>query len=228
MNIGEKAFKELFPEKQPRKIDVKYSKAFNPYNANIKYNYKKITFSLSHLWQDVGEEIKIGLMQHLLLRVWKEKKSTLNIELYEKFSEKLPNYAFAPESEEPELNQSFSRVNQAYFNDYMDKPGLEWGSESKTQLGLYTYNTDTVRISTIFKDLDDDEQWLLDYVMYHELLHKKFGLKHKDGNCRHHPPEFKAKEREFKVDCAEKKLSSFVAKARMPQPLVRRMRNIFK
>ena len=50
MNIAEKAFAELFPEKkQSKALKVRYSKAFNAYNANVKYT------SSSMVWVDVGE-----------------------------------------------------------------------------------------------------------------------------------------------------------------------------
>jgi len=233
--IGETAFKELFPRKNEIPVEIEYSKRFKSYNANVLYDYKKIKFSFSDSWKNVSEKIQIGLAQHLLLKVFKSKKRTLNIELYEKFMEEITKYAVSEVQEvAPDLEESFNRINSEYFNDFMEIPGVEWGRFSTTQLGVYSYQTDTIRISRIFENLE--EKWYLDYVMYHELLHKKFGLKHgKQGNCRHHPPEFKKMERKFKVKDAEKLLNSFVNNARprikkkvKKQNLLGVMRNIFK
>src|SRR3989338_2672311 len=67
-------------------------------------------------------------------------------------------------------------------------------SNGTNRLGTYEYATDTVTLSSILLD----DLVLLDYVMYHELLHKKhqFGAK---GSCRqlHHSALFKADEEKF-------------------------------
>jgi len=225
MNIAEKSLKELFPDKE-RIITLKYSKRFSPYNGSVTYTVNTIKLAFSHLWKDVSEDIQIGLAQYLLLKVFRTKKRTLNIELYEKFMENITKYVRSDKSD-PELEESFNRVNEEYFHNFMEQPGLEWGNESTTQLGTFSYHTDTIRISAIFQDSD----WALDYVMYHEMLHKQLGLKHKGGSCRHHPPEFRRLEKQFKVENAEKKLNSFVNLARRGkiQPsIVKKIRNIFK
>ncbi len=212
MNLAEKAYKSLFPEGRKRVV-LRYSNAFKPFNANAKMKGDLIILSFSHHWQDVSEEIQLGLAQHLLLKLFKKKVKTLNTELYEKFVEKLPSYVRREEKEEdPELAASFNRVNEKYFNGFLEKPALEWGSYSKTLLGSYSYHTDTVRISALFKGLR--EEWLLDYVMYHELLHKKLGLKHEQGSCKHHPKAFKELEARFEVKDAEELLKRFVERRR--------------
>jgi hypothetical protein len=76
----------------------------------------------------------------------------------------------------------------------MEIPNLEWGSNSKRKLGSYDYHTDTISISTIFLD---SEQELLDYLIYHEMLHKKLKFNSKNNRSYHHTKKFKAKEKEL-------------------------------
>ena len=82
MTLAEKSFKELFPEKEFNfETKIKYSGKFNPYNANVHYNSRSIQFNLSREWKKISEDIKIGLIQSLLLKIFKEKGNTINIDL---------------------------------------------------------------------------------------------------------------------------------------------------
>jgi hypothetical protein len=213
MNLAEKAFLGLLPEKKLTKnLIVKYSRQFNPYNANVSYNAFSMTFKLSREWKKVSEEIKIGLIQALLLKVYKEKKKTINIDLYNHFIKTIGDYSQVSESE-PMLEQSFNRVNEKYFNGFIDKPNLRWGSASFSKLGSYEYGANAVTISSIFKE--EDAQELLDYIMYHELLHKKHKFHSKNGRSYHHTKHFRSKEKEFDNPCIEEKLKKFLAKKRI-------------
>ncbi|RJQ17071.1 hypothetical protein C4573_03385 [Candidatus Woesearchaeota archaeon] len=209
MNLAEQAFHDLFPEKEIPQCTIKYSAAFRGYNANVKYAYdhSRIHFRLSKEWKSVSDDIAIGLLQSLMVKVFKVKKRTVQMELYEKFLKNLSTYSKVEKSD-PLLEQSFHRVIQEYFHNFMDKPNLVWGSDSFRKLGSYEYATDTIVISTLFKQ----ETELLDYIMYHELLHKKLKFESKNGRQVHHSPEFKAMERKFKNKNIEKDLDTFLRK----------------
>lgn len=211
MNIAEKAFSEMFPNKQmTRVLKIRYSRAFNAYNANVKYTPGSMVFSLSYEWKKISNEIKIGLIQSLLLRVYKEKKKTLHMDLYENFIKTVGDYSEVKISD-PVLEESFKRVNEKYFNGFIDKPNLKWGSESFSKLGSYEYGANTVTISKV---LVEDEE-LLDYVMYHELLHKKHKFYTKNGRSFHHTSKFRKKEKEFDNPDVEKKLERFLVKKKI-------------
>ena len=49
-------------------------------------------------------------------------------------------------------------------------------------------------MSSIFKEGDEV---LLDYVMYHEMLHKKHKFRNVGNRSMHHTGKFKQKEKEF-------------------------------
>ncbi|MBC8500659.1 MAG: SprT-like domain-containing protein [Nanoarchaeota archaeon] len=211
MNLAEKAYKELYPEKiLDRKIELKYSRRFKSYNANVRYNPKKIIFSLSNDWKDVFGEIQIGLIQSLLLKIFKEKRKTINMELYDKFIKNIPKFSI-PTNVDLVLEESFDRMNKKYFFDFLEKPNLVWGQESFRKLGSYEYATDTIIISKVLKG----EKELLDYVMHHEMLHKKLKFNSKNGRNYHHTSEFKKREKEFEDKEIEKKLTAFLRKKRL-------------
>ncbi|MFH1506715.1 MAG: hypothetical protein ABIE94_07080 [archaeon] len=214
MNLALRAFKELFPDKEDsRDYILKYSAKFGDYNGNIRYNSQKVEFRLSKKWKNISPEIQIGLIQSLILKMLKKKKNTTNIDLYNKFIKNMTRYAKVTKSD-PELDQSFNRVNDKYFYGMIDKPNLKWGSHSRAKLGSYEYGSDTITISQIIRE----EELLLDYVMYHEILHKKHKFYTKDGRSYHHTSAFRKEEKAFEDPDAEKKLKLFLAKKRITKP----------
>lgn len=95
------------------------------------------------------------------------------------------------------LEESFERVNRAYFGGAMPRPRLEWSRMlTGTKFGHYRQNRDTVMLSV---SLDDAHvpALVVDFVMYHELLHKKHGPVLVNGRRLVHTPVFRAEERIF-------------------------------
>ena len=195
MNIIEEAFQQLYPNKELKyNFSLKYSRKFKPYNANVRLYGNNLIFNLSRDWKKISKEIQIGLIQELMLKILKDRtKKTINMELYNLFMKNV-HIAVPKTKTDSILEASFDRVNESYFNGMLDKPNLEWGSDSTSKLGSYEYGSDTITISTIFKYA---EQILLDYVMYHEMLHKKFKFQSKNGRNLHHSSEFKKMEAKF-------------------------------
>ena len=209
----EEAFVELFPEKEfSYSAKIKYSGRFKGYNANVQMNRfsREITFNLSKQWRSVDKKIKMGLLQELMCRMFKKKAKTTNMDLYNIFI-KQAHLAVPKTKSHPVLEQSFHRVNEKFFAGMMDMPNLKI-SEGLRTLGHYDYGTDTVSVTRHLLDHDD----CLDYVMYHELLHKKYKFTHKNGRAYHHTSEFRRKEKEFPdADLIEKKLSRILTKRKI-------------
>jgi len=126
----------------------------------------------------------------------------------------------APKTEiDPILEKSFDRVNYKYFKGFLDKTNLKWGSNSLSKLGSYEYGSDTIVISKV---LGGDYE-LLDYVMYHEMLHKKHKFTKNKSRSYHHTAAFKKDERAFDGSVLlEKRLKRLLVKERLS------FKNIFK
>ena len=211
-SLIKEAFQQLYPDKELKySVSLKYSRKFKPYNANVKLRGNNLTFSLSRDWKKISKEIQIGLIQELMVKILKDKKKTINIELYNLFMKNI-HIAVPKAKTDIILEESFNRVNEAYFNGMIDKPNMQWGNASTSKLGSYEYGSDTITISTIFRSV---KQELLDYVMYHEALHKKFKFQNKNGRNLHHSNEFKKMEEKFENrDLIEKEISRIARKHR--------------
>jgi hypothetical protein len=96
-----------------------------------------------------------------------------------------------------DLNEIFARVNDEYFGGQMPKPILTWNRTlTARKFGHYQPGRDTIMISIT---LDDPEvpAFALEFVMYHELLHKKHGSMTVNGRRLSHSQAFRAEERLF-------------------------------
>lgn len=209
MNLAKRAVLSLYGSfLDSRKLSVRYSGRFKEFNANATYTNKEVVFNLSKKWLEFSEDLRIGLIQSLAIKVFGKSASSFELDLYEKFVSNLPRYVKIDKRDEV-LEDSFNRMNAKYFNNSLTRPNLVWGKDAFRKLGHYEHQSDTVLISNIFKsDLE-----LLDFIMFHELLHKKFGLqKTKTGRVIHHSKDFLAEEKKYEDKDIEKKLRFFVRK----------------
>ena len=107
------------------------------------------------------------------------------------------------------LKESFERINKEYFFNLIEMPNLKFNN-SINKLGSYEYGSDTITIS---KHLANESQEIMDYVMYHEMLHKKHKFKNKNNRNYHHTKTFRQQEKQFKNSKdIEKQLSKIVSK----------------
>jgi len=96
-----------------------------------------------------------------------------------------------------DLAAVFDRVNAAYFDAALSPPRLTWNKTlTHRKFGHYQSNTDTVMLSL---SLDDAAvpPYVVDFVMYHELLHKSLGVRLVNGRRYAHTAEFRDAERRF-------------------------------
>ncbi|MEI6236068.1 MAG: hypothetical protein WCT04_23685 [Planctomycetota bacterium] len=96
------------------------------------------------------------------------------------------------------LEESFKRINETYFASHMKQPELCWSPvRARRILGSYQERNDRLIVSRVF-DNPAVPLFVLDFLMYHELLHKFLGVGRRgDGRRCMHGPEFKELERKF-------------------------------
>jgi hypothetical protein len=202
MKIIPLAYQQLFDKEIPYEYKIKYSGRFKGYNANITLHKNVLTLNLSKNWRGVSRDIQIGLIQELMVKLFKKKKHTLNMDLYNIFLKKV-HIAIPKTKSHPLLENSFKRNNSKFFNELMEQPNLVWGV-GRRKLGHYDFGTDTILLSKVLRD----DQELLDYVMYHEMLHKKHKFSSSKGRQSYHSKKFRDEEKLFpNAHLLEKRLS---------------------
>ena len=206
MSIAERAFKELYPD-DSADVTLEYSGRLKSYGANVSYNktFKKLHFKLNKKWRHIDEEIRLGLLQELICKVYKDRRRTFYMDLYNSFIKNI-HIAIPKNKVDEKLKESFDRVNEKYFLGNIDMPNLVFGKHSTSTLGNYDFKNDTITISRVFEKRED----LMDFIMYHEMLHKlhkfKAGIK-----MTYHSSKFRKAEKSFDNYAAvERELSKFL------------------
>jgi hypothetical protein len=97
-----------------------------------------------------------------------------------------------------DLQGAFDRVNATYFDGKQSLPRLVW-SEVHTyrKFGYYDSTRDLVMVSTTL-DAPDVPEYVVDFTVYHELLHRELGVRRVNGRRRIHTPTFRERERDFR------------------------------
>jgi predicted metal-dependent hydrolase len=96
-----------------------------------------------------------------------------------------------------DLDAIFEKLNARFFHGLMARPRMSW-SQSKTRriLGHYDPAHNAIIISSIF-DHVAVPAYVLEYIVYHEMLHLKHPVRLRGSRRCVHSPEFQADERLF-------------------------------
>lgn len=123
------------------------------------------------------------------------------------------------EGEIYDLNELFDDLNNNYFRGTLPKPVLTWSARKTYRiLGHHDSTHETVVIS---KSLDtaDTPKYVVEFVLFHEMLHIYHPTVHHNGRRYNHTPEFKRDERKF---------THFAAAERWIEENVRRIKRAVK
>ncbi len=112
-----------------------------------------------------------------------------------------------------DLRTSFDRVVGRYFGGNLSRPRLTWSPTfTGRKFGHYDPLRDTVMISSTL-DHAGVPAFVVDFIVYHELLHKKLGADWRNGRQAVHTPEFRREEKRFKEYAAAEAALAAVAKS---------------
>ncbi len=102
-----------------------------------------------------------------------------------------------PRGENWDLGEIFDRLNRQFFDGLMGRPQLGWSrTASRSMLGHFDPSHNAIVISRIF-DKPGTPLLVVEYVMYHEMLHLRYPADHRGARRRVHTREFREAERKF-------------------------------
>lgn len=106
-------------------------------------------------------------------------------------------FVSGPKGEHYDLEELFSELNLRYFHGLMAMPRLGWSRRrSRTLLGHYDPSHNAIILSRIL-DSPEVPRLAIEYVMFHEMLHLRFPVEHRNGRRCVHTAEFRMAEKEF-------------------------------
>jgi hypothetical protein len=97
-----------------------------------------------------------------------------------------------------DLAESFDRVNAGYFGSRLSRPRLVWSRNfAVRKFGHYDHAHDTVMVNSVL-DRETVPESTVDFIVYHELLHRQLGITWKRNRIAAHTADFAKNERQFK------------------------------
>ena len=206
----EEAFRLLDPKRELPEIEVE----FYPYvgiNHTIRVRNGKIFVRLAEICQFAPLEVQRALAFILVAKLLRKKVSPNASEVYRSYIKSREVQAKARDNKREkgrkiissaagevyDLEEIFARINAHYFRNTIAKPTLTWSARQTYRiLGHHDAAHETIVIS---KSLDDVKVPLhvVEFVVFHEMLHIFHPTERRDGRNYNHTPQFRRSEKKF-------------------------------
>jgi len=103
----------------------------------------------------------------------------------------------SPQGKVYNLEQTFDKLNGYYFQDSLSRPLLSWSpGRPRRILGHHDHIHGTIVISRTL-DSSAIPEFVLEYVLYHKMLHVKHAPRLQGSRTVYHSRQFRADERRF-------------------------------
>ena len=206
----ETIYRELLHEYFPRKsYDLRaFFYASHSLRHTVEQKRSVITIRIAQTLQTAPEHILRILGLIMLLKVFRYKADRNLNRAYREYirAHILPNHEtklrtpsarYTPYGTYYNLEDIFDGLNQTYFDGRLKKPLIGWSlNPSYRRLGFYTQEKNLLVISRIFDSRKVPVE-VVEYMMYHEMLHIAIPVTEKNGRRKIHPPQFLQREKIF-------------------------------
>lgn len=208
--IYARVFRVLNPRTPVPRIDVRFPKYANA-NSRIRLHEGLLTVRISDLLEGAPAPIQEALAHILLGKLFRNSPPLSMLARYRRYLnradirrtlhlvklERGRKVLRDPKGEIYDLEEIFEELNTRYFHGLMARPQLGWSPTcSRTTLGHYDPSHNAIVISRLF-DSRKASRVIVNFVMFHEMLHLKYPTEHKAARRCVHTKEFKEAEREF-------------------------------
>ncbi len=96
-----------------------------------------------------------------------------------------------------DLQRMFSQLNRRHFASRLHRPRLGWSARPwRTQLGCFDPALDQIVISSRL-DREGMPRYVVEYVLFHEMLHVKHPIQRASCGLQAHSAEFRQQEKRF-------------------------------
>jgi hypothetical protein len=220
------AFRYYQPDREPPPIHI----TFYPYigiNHTIRVRDGKVLVRISDICREMPGPCQRGLAYILVGKILGRKIPRGAREVYNAYIKSPAIRNLAAESKRSrgrkvvtttaghvyDLNEMFDELNEIYFTPPIRKPTLTWSARRTYRiLGHHDAVHDHITISRSL-DSADVPRYVVEYVLFHEMLHIVHPTKHINGRRYNHTAAFRRDERKFRhYDAAERWIESNVRK----------------
>jgi predicted metal-dependent hydrolase len=208
--IFQDTFSELRPGSSLPELKIEFF-AFANVNNTIRLRQGKLLVRLSDLLEGAPDTVLRAIAHILLAKMYRQPVDRAYAARYRRYvgSHELTQKAhlvrqvrgrkrlLSSRGHFYDLEAVFEELNTRFFHGLMARPRLSW-SPSKTRriLGHYDPAHNVIIISRIF-DHPGMPRYILEYIVYHEMLHLKHPVKLRGSRRCVHSAEFQAEEKLF-------------------------------
>lgn len=167
-----------------------------------------IQVKIADSMRDAPEPILKALCTILLLKLFKIKVDRRLYKIYREYldenpsllktiQKRPPSQRYTPKGHYFNLTEIFNEINRQYFEGRLQLPVLGWSlRKAYRRLGFYNQEKNLLVISRIF-DSKKVPRNVIEYLMYHEMLHIAIPIKKVNSRRQVHSSEFKRLEKSF-------------------------------
>ncbi len=106
-------------------------------------------------------------------------------------------YLSSPRGAVYDLDSLFDELRDRFFGPLLPKPRLGWSRRpSRTLLGHFDHAHNAIILSS-WLDRPEVPQFVVEYVLYHEMLHMKHPVEHRRHRRSVHTPAFREEEKNY-------------------------------
>ena len=118
----------------------------------------------------------------------------------------------SPRGAHHDLVPLFDRLNERYFSSLLERPHISWSSRSwRRQFGSYDPGPNQIVLNRRM-DRPGIPQFVVEYVLYHEMLHVKHPTRRSGCGLISHSPEFRVEEKRYEHFHAARKFLDGLAR----------------
>lgn len=210
LELFQETYGEMRPGSLPPEIKIEFF-AFANVNNTIRLRDGKLLVRLSDLLEGAPEAVLRAIAHILLAKMYRRPIDRAQAARYRKYvaSHEIVRKAHlvrqlrgrkllrSPRGHSYDLDAVFEELNTRFFHGLMARPRMSW-SQGKTRriLGHYDPAHNAIIISRIF-DHPGVPRYVLEYIVYHEMLHLKHPVKLRGSRRCVHSAEFQAEEKLF-------------------------------
>ena len=206
----------MFRELRPRTKAPEFSLEYRPYadvNSTIRLEegHKRVRVRISDLLEGAPSPVLEALAYILLSKLYRKPLPAAYDRRYRSYLNRaeLRRKALlireirgrkeirSPKGRTYDLEEIFGQLNRRFFQGLLGQPRLGWSRRpSRRMLGHFDPAHNAIIISKVF-DHESVPRFVIEYLVYHEMLHLRYPVEYRSHRRSVHTKEFKQNERKF-------------------------------
>lgn len=208
--VFDQTYRELRPRSPVPVVEVQFY-SFANINNTIRLRDGRLLVRLSDLLEGAPEHVLKAIAHILVAKMYRKPVDREHAARYRRYvtAQHMSRKAHlvrqirgrkrivSPRGNTYDLEAIFEELNFKFFHGLLARPQMTWSGEAaRNRLGHYDPAHNAIVVSKVF-DHPRVPRFVVEYIVYHEMLHLKHPVKVRGSRRCVHPPEFQAEERLF-------------------------------